>query len=107
MKICNGTFNAETHELASIFQRWPFTLSDFQKFAIDAILKGKHVIITAHTGNGKTLPADFAISHFTRIGKKARRAAITILGVGPKPNQITNRGAIATKGVTLAKIAIG
>ncbi len=70
MKICNGTFDAETPELASIFNRWPFTLSDFQKFAIDAILKGKHVIITAHTGNGKTLPADFAISHFTRLGKK-------------------------------------
>ena len=70
MKICNDTFNAETPELASIFQRWPFALSDFQKFAIDGILNGKHVIITAHTGNGKTLPADFAISHFTRIGKK-------------------------------------
>ena len=70
MKICNDTFNAETPELASIFQRWPFALSDFQKFAIDGILNGKHVIITAHTGNGKTLPADFAISHFTRLGKK-------------------------------------
>mgnify|MGYP001377930798 CR=1 FL=1 len=70
MKICNDAFNAETPELASIFQRWPFVLSDFQKFAIDGILNGKHVIITAHTGNGKTLPADFAISHFTRLGKK-------------------------------------
>ena len=70
MKICNDSFNAETPELASIFARWPFTLSDFQKFAIDGILNGKHVIITAHTGNGKTLPADFAISHFTKLGKK-------------------------------------
>jgi len=70
MKICNDTFNAETPALASIFARWPFSLSDFQKFAIDGILKGKHVIITAHTGNGKTLPADFAISHFTGLAKK-------------------------------------
>jgi len=70
MKICNDSFNAETPELASIFARWPFPLSDFQKFAIDGILNGKHVIITAHTGNGKTLPADFAISHFTKLGKK-------------------------------------
>ena len=70
MKICNDIFNAETPELASIFARWPFPLSDFQKFAIDGILNGKHVIITAHTGNGKTLPADFAISHFTKLGKK-------------------------------------
>jgi superfamily II RNA helicase len=70
MKICTGQFNAETPELAEIFGRWPFPLSDFQKFAIDAILKKHHVIITAHTGNGKTLAADFAITHFTKMGKK-------------------------------------
>jgi len=70
MKICNGTFDAETPELADIFARWPFPLSDFQKFAIEAILKKHHVIITAHTGNGKTLAADFAITHFTKLGKK-------------------------------------
>jgi len=70
MRICNGTFDAETPELSGIFARWPFPLSDFQKFAIDAILKKHHVIITAHTGNGKTLAADFAITHFTSMGKK-------------------------------------
>ena len=70
MRICNGTFDAETPELTGIFARWPFPLSDFQKFAIDAILKKHHVIITAHTGNGKTLAADFAITHFTSMGKK-------------------------------------
>lgn len=70
MKICNNAFDAETAELTEIFTRWPFPLSDFQKHAIDAILKKKHVIITAHTGNGKTLAADFAITHFTGIGKK-------------------------------------
>jgi len=70
MRICNGTFDAETPELADIFARWPFPLSDFQKFAIDGILKKYHIIITAHTGNGKTLAADFAITHFTKLGKK-------------------------------------
>ena len=39
MRICNGTFDAETPELVDIFARWPFPLSDFQKFAIDAIRK--------------------------------------------------------------------
>ena len=62
MKTCHGTFENNTEELLKIFARWPFPLSDFQKFAIDGILNGKHIIITAHTGNGKTLPADFAIS---------------------------------------------
>jgi len=70
MRICNGTFSDETPELLDIFARWPFPLSDFQKFAIDAIRKKCHVIITAHTGNGKTLAADFAITHFTKMGKK-------------------------------------
>ena len=70
MRICTGTFDASTPELVEIFARWPFPLSDFQKFAIDAILKKHHVIITAHTGNGKTLAADFAITHFTGMGKK-------------------------------------
>jgi len=65
MKICNEAFDLETDQLIAIFNQWPFTLSDFQKFAICAILNKYNVIITAHTGSGKTLPADFAISHFT------------------------------------------
>ena len=28
------------------------------------LLNNKNVIITAHTGSGKTLPAEFAIKHF-------------------------------------------
>ena len=45
-------------------------LSDFQKWAIKAIVDGDHVLITAHTGSGKTLPAEFAIQHFTERKKK-------------------------------------
>ena len=44
-------------------------LSDFQKDAIEAIQNGYHVLITAHTGSGKTLPAEKAIDHFTSQGK--------------------------------------
>ena len=40
-------------------------LSDFQKWAIKAIVDGDNVLVTAHTGSGKTLPAEFAIQHFT------------------------------------------
>lgn len=47
-----------------------FTLSPFQKEAISAIENGDHVLITAHTGSGKTLPAQHAIEYFTKKNKK-------------------------------------
>ena len=53
-----------------ICYEYPFELSDFQKHAIRGILDGNHVLITAHTGSGKTLPAEFAIQHFTNLGKR-------------------------------------
>ena len=45
-------------------------LSDFQKWAIKAITEGHNVLVTAHTGSGKTLPAEFAIQYFTAQNKK-------------------------------------
>lgn len=45
-------------------------LSEFQVKAIDNIKKGNHVLVTAHTGSGKTLPAEYAIEYFTGLGKK-------------------------------------
>ena len=52
------------------FELFPYPLSDFQKWAIHAIVEGQHVLITAHTGSGKTLPAEFAILHFVGQGQK-------------------------------------
>jgi superfamily II RNA helicase len=52
------------------FENFGFELSDFQKYAIEAIVQGNHTLVTAHTGSGKTLPAEFAIRHFTNQGKK-------------------------------------
>lgn len=70
MKIKTNTFENSSEKLNKIFSRWSFTLSDFQKHAIQGIIEEKHIIITAHTGNGKTLPAEFAITHFVGKGKK-------------------------------------
>ena len=70
MKIKTNTFEDSSEKLNKIFSKWPFTLSDFQKHAIQGIIEEKHIIITAHTGNGKTLPAEFAITHFVGNGKK-------------------------------------
>lgn len=53
------------------FDEYPFKLSDFQKHAIDGYENDKNVFISAPTGSGKTLPAEHAILHTIRSGKKA------------------------------------
>jgi superfamily II RNA helicase len=52
------------------FEKYPYELSIFQKYAIESIIEGHHVLVTAHTGTGKTLPAEFAIEYFVSKGKK-------------------------------------
>jgi superfamily II RNA helicase len=47
-----------------------FPLDPFQLHAIDAIEKGHHVFITAKTGSGKTLPAEYQIAY--TLKKKQR-----------------------------------
>ena len=60
----------EKQDMEQLYSRWGFTLSPFQKIAIKAILDRHSTIITAHTGCGKTLPAEFAITHYNELGKK-------------------------------------
>ena len=53
-----------------IVNTWGFIPDQFQKQAIDAIHKEHHTLITAHTGSGKTFPAEYAIKHICQKGKK-------------------------------------
>ena len=67
--LCKDTY--PTNELSQqYFDLFPFELSDFQKYAIQSIVEGNHILITAHTGSGKTLPAEFAIEYLVGKGKK-------------------------------------
>ena len=68
VKLCNKVY--ENQEYNSYFSEYPFELSDFQKYAIEGLIKEQHVLVTAHTGSGKTLPAEFAIQYFVNKGKK-------------------------------------
>jgi superfamily II RNA helicase len=71
VKVCQTNYPEEQNEIyRDHFEKYPFDLSSFQKFAIEAILEGNNVLVTAHTGSGKTLPAEFAIEHFVSKGKK-------------------------------------
>jgi superfamily II RNA helicase len=71
VKICDTDFqDGNNTELIQHFEKYPYPLSSFQKYAIEAIVGGNHVLVTAHTGSGKTLPAEFAIEYFVSQGKK-------------------------------------
>ena len=67
--LCKDTFT-KNELYQEHFDKFPFELSDFQKYSIQAILEGNHILVTAHTGSGKTLPAEFAIEYFVSQGKK-------------------------------------
>ena len=66
VKICVE----ETTQLEPLETTYPFELSFFQKSAITAIQKGESVLVTAHTGSGKTLPAEYGIEYWVSKGKK-------------------------------------
>jgi superfamily II RNA helicase len=52
------------------FSSFPFELSIWQKHSIQGIVDNKNVLVCAPTGSGKTLPAMFAITYFTKLGLK-------------------------------------
>ena len=70
VKKCDTIFVQTDESLNEKFSKYPFELSDFQKYSLQAIEQGKHSLVTAHTGSGKTLPAEYAIEKFTSEGKK-------------------------------------
>jgi len=66
VKICGDTYPTDNKS----FHKYPFELDVFQKHTIEAIDKNTHVLITAHTGSGKTLGAEYIIEKFCPQGKK-------------------------------------
>ena len=61
--ICNKSFDDNTNYNKFFNYFFNFDLSNFQKWAIKSIVDSDHILITAHTGSGKTLPAEFAIQY--------------------------------------------
>jgi superfamily II RNA helicase len=53
-----------------IAYKFPYTLDAFQQEGIYRIYKNENILITAHTGSGKTVLAIYAIAHCLKINKK-------------------------------------
>jgi superfamily II RNA helicase len=72
VKVCSITEYPTENETKykEYFEKFSYPLHTFQKWAIEGIVEGHHVLVTAPTGSGKSLPAEFAVDFFHSIGKK-------------------------------------
>jgi len=72
VKVCSLTTYPENSfsKYKEYFEKFDYPLHIFQKYAIEGIVEGHHVLVTAPTGSGKSLPAEFAIDYFFSLKKK-------------------------------------
>ena len=72
VKICDiNNYPSENEEkYKEHFDKFKYPLHIFQKWAIEGIIEGQHVLVTAPTGSGKSLPAEFCIDYFVSFKKK-------------------------------------
>ena len=72
VKNCELNYPLENQpQYKEYYQNFKYELHDFQKWAIEGLVNGNHVLITAPTGTGKSMPAEFAIDFFYSKGKKS------------------------------------
>ena len=70
VKVCSYNYTNQDDTYQEYFDMYSYPLHDFQKWSIKGIVDGNHVLVTAPTGSGKTLPGEFAITYFHSKGKK-------------------------------------
>src|SRR5437868_14903172 len=66
VRIITGPCNYEIKDPPIIF---PYECDHFQKHAFECISNNEDVIVTAHTGSGKTTVAEYAIMKIIKEGK--------------------------------------
>jgi superfamily II RNA helicase len=72
VKVCSLNYPIENEtQYNEYYANFKYELHDFQKWSIEGLVNGNHVLITAPTGTGKSMPAEFAIDFFHSKGKKS------------------------------------
>ena len=72
VKVCSITNYPDENEAKykEYFEKFNYPLHIFQKWAIEGIVEGQHVLCCCPTASGKSLPAEFALDYFHSKGKK-------------------------------------
>jgi superfamily II RNA helicase len=72
VKVCsiNSYPDDNLSQYKEYFDKFNYPLHVFQKWALEGIVLGNHVLVTAPTGSGKSLPAEFALDFFHSKNKK-------------------------------------
>ena len=72
VKVCSLTNYPDDSfsKYKEYFEKFNYPLHIFQQWAIEGIILGNHVLVTAPTGSGKSLPAEFALDYFHNKNKK-------------------------------------
>ena len=72
VKVCSITNYPDENQAKykEYFEKFNYPLHIFQKWAIEGIVQGQHVLCCCPTASGKSLPAEFALDYFHSKGKK-------------------------------------
>jgi len=106
VKVCSITNYPPVNEdkYKEYFNRFKYPLHIFQKWAIEGIVEGHHVLVTAPTGSGKSLPAEFAVDYFHEKGKKTIYCSPIKSLSNQKFNDFTNKYPHVTVGIITGDI---
>jgi superfamily II RNA helicase len=71
VKVCSYNYpKLNEEEYKKYYENYSYELHDFQKWCVEGVVTGNHVLICCPTGSGKTFGGDFAINYFHSKGKK-------------------------------------
>ena len=74
LNIINGPYelpqSSDKGKLENSVIDFSFEPDHFQKHSFKCITNNENILVTAHTGSGKTAIAEYAIVYFNKLGKK-------------------------------------